>query len=121
MTFGDPLRRCRSSRAAIAGAVHTGDLLGWGALPLGMSALYPALAIGFLLIASFGMWARQHVDGVSGDMHEAGIALSETCLLLFAAITIDWSGSREQHSMNRDCKCDDVSLRGAFQFGRGRE
>lgn len=64
-------------------------MLGWGALPLGISALYPALAIGFLLIASFGMWARQRVDGVGGDMHEAGIALTETCRLLFAAIAID--------------------------------
>ncbi|MHA0329976.1 hypothetical protein [Sphingomonas melonis] len=89
MTFGDPLRRCRSSRAAIAGAVRTRDLLGWRALQLGMSALYPVPAIGFLLIASFGMWARQRVDGVGGDMHEAGIALTETCRLLFAAIAID--------------------------------
>lgn len=88
MTFGDPLRRCRSSRAAIAGAVRTRDLLGWGALPLGISALYPALAIGFLLSASFGRWARQRVDGVGGDIHEAGIALTEACLLLFAAIVI---------------------------------
>ncbi len=89
MTFDDPPRRCRSSRAAIAGAVHTRDLLGWGAVPLGISVLYPALAIGFLLSASFGMWARQHVDEVSGDMHETGIALTEACLLLFAAIAID--------------------------------
>ncbi|WP_294214278.1 hypothetical protein [uncultured Sphingomonas sp.] len=72
MTFDDPLRRCRSSRAAIAEAVRTGDMLGWSALLLGISSLYPALAIGFLLIASFGMWARQRVDGVGGDMHEAG-------------------------------------------------
>ncbi|WP_295563015.1 hypothetical protein [uncultured Sphingomonas sp.] len=72
MTFDDPLRRCRSSRAAIAGAVRTGDMLGWSALLLGISALYPVLAIGFLLIASFGISVRQHVDGVSGDIHRAG-------------------------------------------------
>ncbi len=64
-------------------------MLGWGALPLGMSALYPVPAIGFLLIASFGMSARQRVDGVGGDMREVGIALTETCRLLFAAIVID--------------------------------
>jgi cobalamin synthase len=64
-------------------------MLGWGAVPLGISALYPALSIGFLLSASFSMWARQRVDGVGGDMHEADIALTETCRLLFAAIAID--------------------------------
>lgn len=64
-------------------------MLGWSALLLGISALYPALAIEVVLIASFGMWARQRVDGVGGDMHEAGIALTETCRLLFAAIAID--------------------------------
>lgn len=63
-------------------------MLGWSALPLGISALYPALTIGFLLSASFGMWARQHVDGGSGDIHETGIALTEACLLFFAAIAI---------------------------------
>ncbi len=47
-------------------------MLGWSALLLGISALYPVLAIGFLLIASFGISVRQHVDGVSGDIHRAG-------------------------------------------------
>lgn len=84
-----PPLRAEGLGAAIAGAVRTRDLLGWSGLLLGISALYPALAIAFVLIASFGMWVRQRVGGVSGDIHGAGIEVTEACLLLFAAIVID--------------------------------
>lgn len=72
--------------ATIAGAVRLRDLLGWsGLLAAGCVAVPPLLATP-LAIAALGLWFRHRVGGVTGDVHGAGIELTETALLLACAI-----------------------------------
>jgi adenosylcobinamide-GDP ribazoletransferase len=68
--------------AALHGVVRLRDLLGWGAIMVGLMVLSPGLIIAPLVIAALGGWFARRLGGISGDLHGAGIELTETALLL---------------------------------------
>ena len=68
--------------AAIAGAIRPRDLIGWGALLLAACIALPLLALTLPAIALLAWGFRHKTGGVTGDMHGAGIELTETALLL---------------------------------------
>lgn len=72
--------------AAIAGAVRTRDLVGWGALLAGTTIVVPVLALTPALVLVVGWWFAKRAGGVTGDLHGAGIELVETGLLLAVAL-----------------------------------
>ncbi len=72
--------------AAIAGAIRTRDLVGWGLLLLLAGVVQPALLGGPLLIVGVAAWLRRKLGGITGDAHGAGIELVETGLLLALCI-----------------------------------
>jgi adenosylcobinamide-GDP ribazoletransferase len=63
-------------------AVRLRDVIGWGAVLLGIAVPMPALLGVVLLIPAWGWWLRCRLGGISGDGHGAGIELIETALLL---------------------------------------
>ncbi len=72
--------------AAVAGAVRTRDLLGWG-LVLALAAVaVPALVALPLLTLGVAAWLRRTLGGVTGDAHGAGIEIVETGLLVALAV-----------------------------------
>jgi len=72
--------------AAVAGAVRGRDLIGWAAVLAGASVAVPPLAAAALLIPGLTLWFRARLGGVTGDVHGAGIELTETGLLLAAVL-----------------------------------
>ena len=73
--------------AAVAGAVRSRDLLGWG-LALALAAVaVPALIALPLLVLAVAAWLRRTLGGVTGDAHGAGIEIVETGLLVALAAT----------------------------------
>lgn len=71
--------------AAVAGAVRSRDLLGWG-LALALAAVaVPALIALPLLVLAVAAWLRRTLGGVTGDAHGAGIEIVETGLLVALA------------------------------------
>lgn len=72
--------------AAVAGAVRTRDLVGWGLLLCGAAVFVPALAATPLLILGWGWWLKRRIGGVTGDCHGTGIELVETALLIALVI-----------------------------------
>ena len=72
--------------AAVAGAVRTRDLIGWGTLLALVGVMVPALLVAPLVILGFAAWLRRTLGGVTGDAHGAGIEIVETGLLLALAI-----------------------------------
>jgi adenosylcobinamide-GDP ribazoletransferase len=68
--------------AAIATAVRMRDLIGWGAILVGAIVLLPALAATPVVLVLLAWWFRLRVGGVTGDVHGAGVELTETALLL---------------------------------------
>ncbi|TCQ06232.1 MULTISPECIES: adenosylcobinamide-GDP ribazoletransferase [Sphingomonas] len=72
--------------AAVAGAVRTRDLLGWG-LVLALAAVaVPALVALPLLTLGVAAWLRRTLGGVTGDAHGAGIEIVETGLLVALSV-----------------------------------
>jgi adenosylcobinamide-GDP ribazoletransferase len=71
--------------AAIAGATRNRDLAGWTAILVPACIAFPSLAVLPLLILALGFWFRVRVGGVTGDVHGAGIELTEIGLLLALA------------------------------------
>jgi len=72
--------------AAVAGAVRSRDLVGWGLLLTLAAVAAPALLAVPLLILAVAAWLRRELGGVTGDAHGAGIELVETGTLLALAI-----------------------------------
>ena len=68
-------------------AVRTIDLIVW-ALVLIATTVMLSLSLSLLPFATlvWGLWIRRRIGGISGDGHGAGIELTETALLLAAAI-----------------------------------
>ncbi|SFR76346.1 adenosylcobinamide-GDP ribazoletransferase [Sphingomonas jatrophae] len=74
--------------AAITGAVRARDLIGWGLLLAAACVAVPALLATPLLILGLAAWVRRRLGGMTGDVHGAGIELTETGLLLVAATLV---------------------------------
>ena len=72
--------------ALVARAVRPLDLIGWTIAVLALGLLYPPLAAAPLAILILSLWFRRKLGGVTGDVHGAGIELTETTLLLAAAL-----------------------------------
>lgn len=72
--------------AAVAGAVRTRDLLGWGLLLALAAVAMPALIAFPLLVLGVAAWLRRTLGGVTGDAHGAGIEIVETGLLVALAV-----------------------------------
>ncbi|SEK39673.1 cobalamin-5'-phosphate synthase [Sphingomonas palmae] len=81
-----PLLKNGGLGAAIAGAVRSRDLIGWGLLLLGGSVVAPVLLAAPVVLVLLGLMFTRRVGGMSGDVHGAGIELTETALLLMLVI-----------------------------------
>ena len=81
-----PPLRAGGLGAAVAGAVRSRDLVGWGLLLALAAVAVPALLGVPLLILAVAAWLRRKLGGVTGDAHGAGIELVETGVLLAFAI-----------------------------------
>jgi adenosylcobinamide-GDP ribazoletransferase len=71
--------------ARFAHAVSRQDIIGWGAVLVGLAVPIPALLAATLLIPAWGWWLQRRLGGISGDGHGAGIELVEAGLLLACA------------------------------------
>lgn len=72
--------------ALVSRAVRPFDTIAWIMAVLLLGLLYPPLAIAPLVIVALSLWFRRKLGGVSGDVHGAGIELTETALLLAAVL-----------------------------------
>ena len=68
--------------ATIVDAVRLRDVVGWTAALAAASALLPPLLAVPVAVAVLGIWFDRRVGGVTGDVHGAGIELTETAALL---------------------------------------
>lgn len=68
--------------AMVSRAVRPFDMIGWIITVLVLGLLYLPLAIAPLLIVSLALWFRRKLGGMTGDVHGAGIELTETGLLV---------------------------------------
>ncbi len=80
-----PPMRSGGLGAAVAGAVRSQDLIGWGLLLALAAAAVPALVAFPLLVLGVAAWVRRTLGGVTGDAHGAGIEIVETGLLVALA------------------------------------
>ncbi len=72
--------------AAVAEAVRTRDLIGWGLVLMLCAMLMPVILAAPVVILGIAIWLRRALGGVTGDAHGAGIELVETGLLLGLAV-----------------------------------
>jgi adenosylcobinamide-GDP ribazoletransferase len=72
--------------ALVARTVRPLDLIGWTIAVLALGLLYPPLATAPLVIVALSLWFRRKLGGVTGDVHGAGIELTETALILAAVL-----------------------------------
>jgi adenosylcobinamide-GDP ribazoletransferase len=72
--------------ATIAGAVRRRDLIGWTAALAAAAALLPPLVAVPVAVALLALWFHRRVGGMTGDVHGAGIELTETAALLAFAL-----------------------------------
>lgn len=72
--------------AMVARTVRPFDMAGWLIATLAAGLLYPPVAIAPLVIVGLSLWFRRKLGGVTGDVHGAGIELTETTLLLAVAL-----------------------------------
>ncbi len=72
--------------AMVARAVRPADMIGWILATLVLGLFHPPLAIAPLVILALSLWFRRKLGGVTGDVHGAGIELTETALLLAAVL-----------------------------------
>ncbi len=68
-----------------AAAIRPRDIVGWGAILIGVAVAIPAMAAGLLLLPALALWLRRTLGGITGDGHGAGIELVETGLLFTCA------------------------------------
>lgn len=71
--------------AAIAEGARHRDLIGWGLVLGGACVLSPPLLATPVLLLILALWFRRRLGGMTGDVHGAGIELTEAGLLLTAA------------------------------------
>ncbi|WP_375288228.1 adenosylcobinamide-GDP ribazoletransferase [Sphingomonas sp.] len=71
--------------AAIADATRARVLIGWSLVLAGACTLVPALVAAPVLVLALALWFRAKLGGMTGDVHGAGIELTEAGLLLIAA------------------------------------
>lgn len=81
-----PPLRAEGLGAQIADAARGRDIIGWLALLAATSVLLPALLAMLPIVLKLGWWFRRRLGGVSGDVHGAGIELTEVALLLAFAV-----------------------------------
>ncbi|WP_294358028.1 adenosylcobinamide-GDP ribazoletransferase [uncultured Sphingomonas sp.] len=81
-----PLLKNSGLGAAITGAVRSRDLIGWGLLLLGAAVVAPVLLATPVVLVLLGLTFARRVGGMSGDVHGAGIELTETALLLMLVV-----------------------------------
>lgn len=68
--------------------ISTGWMVFWTLLLLATSvALAPALCAAPLVIVAWGAWLKARLGGMTGDCLGAGVEVTETALLLLAALT----------------------------------
>lgn len=72
--------------AMVTQAVRPVDMIGWTLAALALGLLYPPLATAPLVIVALSLWFRRKLGGVTGDVHGAGIELTETALILAAVL-----------------------------------
>ncbi|MCT8002507.1 adenosylcobinamide-GDP ribazoletransferase [Sphingomonas sanguinis] len=72
--------------AMVARAVRPVDLGLWAIVAIALVPLYPPLILGPIAIIVLAAWFRRRVGGVTGDVHGAGIELTETGLLVAALL-----------------------------------
>ncbi|WP_294306268.1 adenosylcobinamide-GDP ribazoletransferase [uncultured Sphingomonas sp.] len=72
--------------AMVARAVRPADMIGWILATLVLGLFHPPLAIAPIVIVALSLWFRRKLGGVTGDVHGAGIELTETALLLAAVV-----------------------------------
>ncbi|WP_026325986.1 adenosylcobinamide-GDP ribazoletransferase [Sphingomonas sp. Mn802worker] len=81
-----PLLKASGLGAAITGAVRRRDLVGWVLVLLGASVPVPSLLLAPVVLAVLGVFFTRRVGGMTGDVHGAGIELTETMLLLACVV-----------------------------------
>ncbi len=72
--------------AMVARAVRPVDMIGWTLAVFALGLLYLPVAVAPLIIMMLSLWFRRKLGGVTGDVHGAGIELTETALLLAAVL-----------------------------------
>lgn len=72
--------------AMVAKAIRPVDMIGWMLVALVLGLFYPPLATAPFIILTLSLWFRRKLGGVTGDVHGAGIELTETALLLAAVL-----------------------------------
>lgn len=72
--------------ALVSRAVRPFDIIAWIVAVLILGLVYPPLATAPLVIVALSLWFRRKLGGVTGDVHGAGIELTETALLLAAVL-----------------------------------
>lgn len=72
--------------AMVAKAIRPVDMIGWTLVALVLGLFYPPLAAAPFIILTLSLWFRRKLGGVTGDVHGAGIELTETALLLAAVL-----------------------------------
>ena len=72
--------------AMVAKAVRPVDMIGWIFAALVLGLFYPPVAVAPLVLMALSLWFRRKLGGVPGDVHGAGIELTETALLLAAVL-----------------------------------
>ncbi|WP_294275540.1 adenosylcobinamide-GDP ribazoletransferase [uncultured Sphingomonas sp.] len=72
--------------AMVAKAIRPVDMIGWMLVALVLGLFYPPLAAAPFIILTLSLWFRRKLGGVTGDVHGAGIELTETALLLAAVL-----------------------------------
>lgn len=72
--------------ALVSRAVRPFDMIAWIMVVLLLGLAYPPLATAPLVIVALSLWFRRKLGGVTGDVHGAGIELTETALLLAAVL-----------------------------------
>ncbi len=72
--------------ALVSRAVRPFDMIAWIMVVLLLGLAYPPLVTAPLVIVALSLWFRRKLGGVTGDVHGAGIELTETALLLAAVL-----------------------------------
>lgn len=72
--------------AMVAGAVRPFDVIAWLCVVASLIWFYPPLVASLLAIGTLTFWFRHRLGGVTGDVHGAGIELTETAILIAAAL-----------------------------------
>lgn len=77
-----PPLRAGGLGAMVSRAVRPFDVVAWIVAVLALGCVYPPLAMTPILALSLLTWFRRKLGGVTGDVHGAGIELTETGLLI---------------------------------------